>query len=148
MKIVLLKDVRDMGRSGAVLEVSDGHAINFLFPRKLAALATPQAIQNAEARSKQEADQKAMSAELLAQNMATLSEARVVITLKANDKGHLYESVSPAQIVTAAKATAGVDITEDMIKLEKPIKEVGEFEVPVSSRLNFGKFTVVVEAEA
>lgn len=148
MKVVLLKDVRDMGRSGSVIEVADGHAINFLLPRKLAIHATPQAVAFAELNQKQAEEKKVIDMELLAQNMATLAEARVVLTMKANDKGHLYESVSLEEIAAAAKIAAGVDLPEDAIKLEKPIKEVGTFEIPLSVGKLFGKFTLIVEAAA
>jgi large subunit ribosomal protein L9 len=147
MKVVLTKDVRDMGRAGAVVEVSDGHAVNFLIPRKMAILATPMAVQQADKHKKQAEEMRAVDLQILAQNFASLAEARVVLTMKANEQGHLYESVSAKEIVDAVKASTNLDIEKDMLKLEKPIKEVGTFEIPLSSGELFGKFTLVVEAE-
>jgi large subunit ribosomal protein L9 len=147
MKVVLLKDVRDMGRSGTVVEVSDGHAVNFLFPRKLAILATPQAIKNAELIKKQSDDRKEIDKGLLAQSIAGLAEARIVLTMKANEKGHLYKAVGATEVVAAAKAQAHIDIPEDAIRFEAPIKEVGEYTIPVSIDDLFGSFVLRIESE-
>ncbi len=147
MKVVLIKDVRDMGRAGSVVEVSDGHAVNFLIPRKMAILATAMAIQQSDKHKKQAEEQRAIEAQLLAQNIASLAEARVVLTMKANEQGHLYEAVTASEIVDAVKASTNLDIEKNIIKLEKPIKEVGTFEVPVAVGDIFGKFNIVIEAE-
>ncbi len=148
MKVVLTKDVRDMGRAGSVMEVSDGHAINFLIPRKMAVPATLQAVKNAELRQKQEADRKVIDAGLLKQNIAALKDAHIVLTMKANDKGHLYESVSVPEIVAAVKSQARIDLPEEAIKLDKHIKEIGEFEVPVLAGETSGTFSILIEAQA
>jgi large subunit ribosomal protein L9 len=148
MNVVLLKDVRDMGRAGAVVEVSSGHAINFLFPRKLAVLATPQAIKAAEQAKVQADERRVIDKQLLAQNMASLAEARIVLTMKANEKGHLYKSVSAADIVTAVQEQARIEIPEDAIRFESPLKEVGEHTIPLSIDDLFGSFVLHIEAEA
>ena len=141
MKVVLTKDVRNMGQAGSAHDVSDGHAINFLFPRKMAVQATPATLAKAELFKKQTEDRRAIDAGLLKQRLGALAEARIVITKKANDKGHLYDAVDAGDI---AKAT---ELPEDVIALEKPIKEAGEFEIPVSSGETFGSIKIVIEAE-
>lgn len=141
MKVVLLKDVKNMGRAGSVHDVSDGHALNMLIPKKHAVLATPQAIQKAEAAAKQTVEKKDLDKKLIAERVAALAEERLVITKKANDKGHLYDAVDASDI---AAATA---LPEEAISLEKPIKEVGTFEIPVSAGENFGTISIVIEAE-
>jgi large subunit ribosomal protein L9 len=147
MKVVLIKDVRNMGSKGSVLEVSSGHAINFLIPQKMAIPATGMAIATAELRQKQEGDKKAINEELLAQNVESLKAATITISMKANDKGHLYEAVDAAAIVAAVKAHAHIDLPEEAVHLEKPIKEVGTFEISVHAGKSFGSFPVTVEAE-
>ena len=141
MKVVLLKDVKNTGRAGAVVECSDGHAQNFLIPRGMAALATPANLKQAELRLKQEGDRKALDVKLIQDRLTALAEEKIVITKKANEKGHLYDAVDAADI---AKAT---QLPEEAIKLEKPFKEVGTFDVPVSLGESFGKLSIVVEAE-
>jgi large subunit ribosomal protein L9 len=147
MKIILLKDVKNMGRANDVKEVSDGHALNFLLPRKLAVIATPATLAQAEQRTKQKKDSVALDAKLLAQNIASLAEARIVIRAKANEKGHLYNAVGESEVIEAAKAQARIDIPEGIMQIKKPFKELGTFDIPVSSGEVFGKFSITIEAE-
>ncbi len=141
MKVVLLKDVKNTGRAGAVIECSDGHAQNFLIPRGMAALATPANLKQAELRLKQEGERKALDVKLIQDRLAALAEERIVILKKTNEKGHLYDAVDAADI---AKAT---QLPVEAIKLEKPFKEVGTFDVPVALGESFGKLSITVEAE-
>lgn len=148
MKVIILKDVKGIGRKHDTVEMSDGHALNYLIPQKLAIVATPSAMKEAEQRRKQVTDRQALDTALLAQNIASLEEAHIVIKVKANEKGHLYDAVGEAEIRTAAKNQAHIDLSESTIKLEKPIKECGTFDIPVAAAGTFGKFSVTIEAEA
>jgi large subunit ribosomal protein L9 len=141
MKVLLIKDVRDMGRSGTVVEVSSGHAMNFLLPRKLAVVANATNLKQADARQQKMEDMRAVDAELIAETLKSLADGLTTITKKANDKGHLYDAVGVAEIAAATK------LPEDAIRLEKPIKELGEFEVPISYAGNFGSIKILIEAE-
>jgi large subunit ribosomal protein L9 len=147
MKVILIKDVKGMGRAHTEAEVADGYALNYLIPGKFAIAATTVAKKEAETRRKQVVDQSAVSDALLAQNIASLEEARIVIKMKANEKGHLYDAVNATEIATATKEQAHIDLPEDAIKLEKPIKELGTFDIPVSAGEVFGKFSITIEAE-
>lgn len=148
MKVILIKDVKGVGRAHDEIEAKDGHALNYLIPSKLAIPATPTAMKEAELRRKQVTDRSLIDASLLVQNLATLAETRVVIKMKANEKGHLYDAVGADDIVKAVKEQAHIDLPEGVIKLEKPIKELGMFDVPVSAGEIFGKFSITIEAEA
>ena len=141
MKIVLLKDVKDMGRAGSAHDVSDGHALNLLIPRGMAILATPSALKKADEVAKNEVTRKELDAKLISERLSAISEERIVITKKANDKGHLYDAVSAEEI---AKAT---QLPVEAIKLEKPIKDLGTYEVPVSYGKDFGSLNIAIEAE-
>lgn len=148
MKVILIKDVKGMGRAHEEVTTSDGYALNYLIPKKFAIAATTVAKQEAESRRKQVVDRGALDAALLLQNIAALAEARIVIKMKANEKGHLYDAVGESEIAQAAKEQAHIDLPEDAIKLEKPIKELGIFDIPVATAETFGKFSITVEAEA
>jgi large subunit ribosomal protein L9 len=141
MKVVLLKDVKNTGLAGAVIDCSDGHGQNFLIPRGLAALATPTNIKQAELRSKQDIDRKELDVKLIQDRLSALSQEKTVIIKKANEKGHLYDAVDAADI---AKAT---NLPVEAIKLEKPFKEIGTFDVPVSLGESFGKLSISIETE-
>ncbi len=141
MKVVLLKDVKNTGRAGTVIECSDGHALNFLIPRGMAAPATAANLKQAEARLKQRAQVKELDAKLISDRLNALADGRIVITKKANEQGHLYDGVDAADIAAAT------DLPEEAIKLEKPIKELGDYAVPVAMGADFGSIRVIIEAE-
>lgn len=147
MKVILLKDVKDMGRAHETITVSDGHALNFLIPKKLAINATASVVKEFAARQKTSAEKREIDEKLTAQNLATLADARIVITVKANEKGHLYNAIGEDEILVAIKDGAHVELPKGTIKLEKPIKELGTFEIPVAHGENFGKFSITIEAE-
>lgn len=141
MKVVLLKDVRNTGRAHSVIEVADGHAINFLIPRKLAVPATAMTLKIAETKQKQFTEKRALDQKLVEERLAALSEGKVTIAKKANEQGHLYDGVGASDIAEAAQ------LPEDAIHLEKPIKELGTFDVPVAVGDSFGKIAVEVVEE-
>jgi len=141
MKVVMIKDVKGTGRANTVVEVKDGYAINFLFPRKAAVPATGDAVKRAESMMKQFAERKELDNKLIADRLSALAEERIVFLKKANEKGHLYDAVDAKEIAEK------VQLPVDAISIEKPFKEVGTFEVPVAYGENFGKITIIVEAE-
>jgi len=141
MKVVLTKDIRDVGRAHSVIEVADGHALNFLFPRKLAVPASASAVQHAEMRQKQVIDRKELDVKLITARVVALAEGRTTITKKANEQGHLYDGVDAAEIAAAT------ELPEEVIKLEKPIKELGTFEIPVAGVEAFGTISIDIVAE-
>ena len=147
MKVILIKDVKGIGRAHDTIDAADGYAFNFLIPKKLAIPATPTATKEAELRIKQRVDRTKIDSKLLEENIAALAEARIVIRTKANEKGHLYDAVGEPEIKKAVKEQAHVDLSNDAIKLEKPFKELGTFDVPVSAAGAFGKFSITIEAE-
>lgn len=147
MKVILTKDVKGVGRTHEAVVTADGYALNYLIPKKLAIAATPVAMKEAGLRQKQMTDRSALDVALLTQNIASLATASIVIKAKANEKGHLYDAVGEDDIRKAAKEQARIDLPEDAIKLEKPIKELGTFDIPVATADTFGKFSITIEAE-
>lgn len=147
MKVILLKDVKGVGRAHEAVVMADGYALNYLIPKKLAIPATPVAMQQADVRRKQILDRSALDTALLAQNMAALSSASIIIKAKANEKSHLYDAIGESDIQKAVKEQTRIDLPEGTIKLEKSIKELGTFDIPVSVGEIFGKFSITIEAE-
>ena len=140
MKVVLTKDVKDTGRAHEAVEVRDGHALNFLIPKGMAVPATPAALKNAELRQKRTEEQRVLSAKLVEERLAALSETPLVIRKKANEQGHLYDAVDAKDIAFA------VSLPVDAIRIEKPFKELGTHEVPVSVGEGVGKFSITIKA--
>ena len=145
MKVILLQDVKGQGKKGEMINVSDGYARNFLFPRKLAMEATTDAInskniQDAAAR-RREAEERAAADALRKQ----LKEMPVRLQAKAGTGGRLFGSITTKEISEALKAQYGVDIPKAKLVQEEPIKSFGTFEVKAKLYPEIqGAITVVV----
>lgn len=147
MKVILQRDVKGLGHQHEAVETRDGYALNHLIPKKFAIHATPEATRAAGLRLAKVVSRKELDVKLLAENIAALAEAHITIVKKANEKGHLYDAVGAPEIVGAAKEQTRIELPEEAIKLEKPIKELGTFRIPVSSGEVFGEFSITVVAE-
>lgn len=132
MKIILEKDVNGLGREGAVVEVADGYARNFLLPRKLAVLATKGSLKQLEFKkkilAKKEADRKA-EAEKLA---ASLEGEVVKLTAKVGKGKRLYGSITAREIAQVLNEQKKIKLDKKAVVLESPIKSVGDHLVVVS----------------
>ena len=125
MKVVLLKDVKNVGKRDDILTVSDGYARNFLFPQKLAAEATPGALKEiARKRAAQDAREAEMRAE--AQAKAELLKNKIItLEVKCGDKGRLYGSVTAAEVAEALEKQHGIQVDKRKLDIGDPIREVG-----------------------
>ena len=131
MKVVLLKDVRNMGKRDDILTVSDGYARNFLFPQKLAVEATPGTLKEIE---RKRAAQDAREAELKAEAQAKaelLKNKVIVLQVKCGEKGRLYGSVTSAEVAEALEKQHGIKADKRKIDIGDPIREVGIREISV-----------------
>ena len=131
MKVVLLKDVRNVGKRDDIITVSDGYARNFLFPQKLAAEATPGALKEiARKRAAQDAREAEMRAE--AQAKAELLKNKVItLEVKCGEKGRLYGSVTAAEVADALEKQHGIQVDKRKLDIGDPIREVGVREISV-----------------
>lgn len=129
MKVILLQDVKSLGKSGDVVTVSDGHARNYLFPRHLAQEATEGALKQVEQRIKTERI-KAAKLKAEAEELASkLDQARITVKAKAGTEGRLYGAVTAKEIADAVKSQTGLVVDKRKIDLAEPIKHLGEFEI-------------------
>ncbi|MBR6159066.1 MAG: 50S ribosomal protein L9 [Lachnospiraceae bacterium] len=131
MKVILLQDVRSVGKKGEIVEVSDGYAKNYIFKKKLGTPADPKNMNDLKLKL---ANEEKVAAQNLAaaQELSKEMESRTVtVTLKAGEGGKPFGSVSSKEIAQEAKEQCGLDIDKKKIVLEEPIKAFGVFEVPV-----------------
>ena len=131
MKVVLLKDVKNMGKRDDILTVSDGYARNFLFPQKLAAEATPGTLKEIE---RKRAAQDAREAELKAEAQAKaelLKNTVITLQVKCGEKGRLYGSVTAAEVADALEKQHGIKADKRKIDIGDPIRETGIREISV-----------------
>lgn len=147
MKVILKEDIKGVGRKYEIKNVADGYANNFLIPRKLAEFATPEAIKKAEVLKLASDAEIQIKAKLLDKQIEILKDVRVKISKKANDKGHLFEKIHEREITETLKRDARIEIPEEMILIENPIKEIGEHKIRVKSQDKGGEFVLVVERE-
>ncbi len=144
MKVIFLKDVPRVGKKYDVKDVNDGYALNFLIPRKLVEIATPKAIQAHEIRKKDIILERAVQDELLMKNLEEIKSKTITISAKANEKGHLFSSIHKKEIIEAMRKNHHAEIGEEFIVLEKPVKEVGEHDIPILIKGKKASFKLVV----
>jgi large subunit ribosomal protein L9 len=147
MKVIFLKDVSRVAKKHDVKNVPDGYAMNFLFPQKLAEPATEKNISELEKRKKNIEIEREVQMDLLMKNLEEIKGKMVTISGKANDKGHLFSAIHKKEIVEAMHREHHADIGENFIMLEKPIKEIGEFEIPIEIEGKKSYFKLKVEKE-
>lgn len=131
MKVILLEDVKALGKKGQVVDVSDGYAKNFILKKKLGLEATSANMNDLKlqkARAEKLAQQQLDEAKELAK---VLEEKSVTVKIKAGEGGRAFGSVSSKEIATAYKEQCGMDIDKKKIQLPEAIKTFGVFEVPV-----------------
>lgn len=131
MKVILLKDVKGIGRKYEEKNVSDGHAINFLIPRKLAVASSGSAAAQIKVLKQGEEAAKAKEYERLEEYLRMLSKIELRLAAKANDKGHLFAGITADRIAALLKTEHKIEIDPRIIKLDHGIKETGTFSVPV-----------------
>ena len=147
MKIILREDVDGLGRKGEICDVADGHFRNLLAPRGLAMKATKGAEAQAEAMRRAAAMRSAAS-QAEAEEVATRLVPEVItISAKAADGGHLYGSVSAADITEAVEAQTGAVVDRRALDLEHPIKEIGQTTVQCKLHPSV-EFPITVEVVA
>ena len=131
MKVILLEDVKTVGKKNEIVNVADGYARNMLFPKKLAVEATPKnqkmLAQTIRYKEKQDAEHLA-EAEALAKE---IEAASVTCAIKVGENGKTFGSVSSKEIAEAVKAQCGLEIDKKKMLLDAPIRELGEAAVPV-----------------
>lgn len=127
MKVILLEDVKGTGKKGQICEVSDGHARNFLLPRKLVAEATKANLNELEAKQKQ-ADHK-LQRELTAaqETAARLQDKTVRLLVRVGENGKMFGSVSNKEIAEALQSQTGISVDKKKIVLGEPVKAVGQY---------------------
>ena len=131
MKVVLLEDVKSLGKKGQTVEVSDGYARNFILPKKLGVEANATNLNDLKLQ-KAHADKVAKEQlENAKQLAAELAEKTVELSVKSGVEGRVFGSVSSKEIAVAAKAQLGLELDKKKIVLDEPIKSLGVHNVSI-----------------
>lgn len=148
MEIVLLEDVKTLGKKGQIVKVNDGYARNFILPKKLGVEATSKNLNDLKL-------QKANEVKLAAEQLATAKELAakiekltVTLSMKAGESGKAFGSISSKEIATAAMDQLGLEIDKKKLILPESLKTFGSHEVPLKLHKDVtAKLTVkIVEA--
>lgn len=136
MKIILLKDLENLGKKYEIKDVSPGYAKNFLLPKKLAILATQENMKKIKEIKDAQEKEKERELEKIANLVRKLDGVEIEIPVKVGERGQFFEKITCQKIAKALSAF-GFLIKKNQIKLEKPIEQIGEFPVKVVFPHNF-----------
>ena len=146
MKVVLLKDIKNIGKCNEIKEVNEGYARNFLLPQGLVELASEKAVARVLAYENTIRLSKEMRKEFLDKNLNKLRAQKIEFLLPASDTGHLFSSIHTKDIADMAHKTFGAEISIDMVHLDMPIKSVGEYTVSVGTKESLVPLIVIVKS--
>ena len=148
MKVILQQDVKGQGKKGQMIDAAEGYARNFLLPRKLAILATTDAINTMNLKEKARRAEEAAAREAAVTLGNKLKDVTVKIAAKGGKEGKLFGAITNKEISDALNEQFGLDVAKQKIVLDEPIKAFGTYEV--KAKLGYEvttKFSVSVTEE-
>ncbi len=148
MKVLFLQNVTNVAKAGDVKEVKDGYARNFLIPKKLATLVTPNELQRVEKLKKLSQEQTLRESKQW-QEVAQALEGQVInVKVRVGINEQLYGSVTNTMIASELERLTGREIDRHKIVLKEPIRQLGEFEIPIRLHEDVSaKIKVIVATE-
>lgn len=148
MKVILLKDVKGIGKLGEIKEVSDGYARNFLIKNKLALEATQGNINFVKSQIKALEKKNERKFENAKDLKDSIEKVRIIIKAKAGESGKLFGSITSEDITLALKEQHGIEIDKKLVELEEPIKVIGDHIVNIKLGMNIvAKLRLTIEGE-
>ena len=148
MEVVLLEDVKSLGKKGQIVKVNEGYARNFILPRKLGVEANPKNLNDLKLKK---ANEEKVAAQQLADAKelgAKLESASVTLSIKAGENGKAFGSVSGKEIAKAIEEQLGLEIDKKKLVLSDPLKTFGTHDVPVKLHREVTAKLVVKVVEA
>ena len=131
MKVILLEDVKTLGKKGEIVTVNDGYARNFILPKKLGVEATGKNLNDLKLQKNNEKKVAQENLEAARELAAKLAEGGVVLAIKVGEGGRAFGSVSSKEIAAAVKEQMGLDVDKKKIQLKEAIKSLGTHVVAV-----------------
>lgn len=131
MKVILLEDVKSLGKKGQIVNVSDGYARNMIIPRKLGLEATEKNLNDLKLKQKHEEKLAAQKLQDARQLASDLEKIKITVAMKAGENGKVFGSIAAKEIAQAAKDQHGLDLDKKKIQLSEPIKTFGMHQVPI-----------------
>ena len=149
MKVILLQDVKSLGKKGEIVNVNDGYARNFILQKKMGVEATGKNLNDLKLQKNNEkkvAQEQLDSAKTLAEK---IGQGKVELAIKVGEGGRVFGSVSSKEIAAAVKEQMGLDVDKKKIQLKETIKSLGTHNVPVKLHPEVtAELKVIVKEEA
>ena len=129
MDVILLEDVKTLGKKGQIVKINDGYARNYVLPKKLGIEATAKNLNDLKLQKKREekAEELAAAKELAAK----IKECTVTVSMKTGEGGRTFGTVSTKEVAEEAKKQLGLDIDKKKMKLDVPIKALGNYIIQI-----------------
>ena len=131
MKIVLLENVKKLGKKDEVIEVSDGYARNVLIPKKLGLPATSENLNNVKLKNKNEEKKEENLRNIAEKNKIVIEKEKYVVAIKAGANGKTFGSITSKEISDAIKSVSNIDVDKKDILMEDSIKNIGLYDIKV-----------------
>lgn len=147
MKVILLKDVKKIGRKYEIKDVADGYALNSLIPNDIAVPATASYVKMVEAKKKQNALMKEDFKKAFEFAVSKLPRGKLHISGKVNEKGHLFAAIHEDKIIDEFKKETGVVLCKEHFEMDKPLKELGEHIINLKVEGDPYKLDIIVKPE-
>ena len=144
MKVLFLQNVKGLGKIGEIKEVNDGYAQNFLFPKKLAEVATKEKIEKITRNANEKVIQKKIHDDLLLKNLMSVDGLSIEIIRKVNSNGNLFGKVHESDIRDSIYNSSKVHIPLECIHLSQEIKNTGEYEIKLFMQGNQKSSSTIV----
>ena len=131
MKVILLQDVKSVGKKDEIVTVSDGYARNFILKKNLGMEATSKNLNDLKLRQQNDDKVAAENLESAKKFAEELAAKTITVSIKAGQDGRVFGSVSTKEIATAAKEQLDYDLDKKKMQLREPIKNIGTYTVPI-----------------
>jgi large subunit ribosomal protein L9 len=136
MKVILMEDIKGVGKKGQIINAADGHAMNFLLPRKLAIEANKANMKNLAMQENRAADKHRTeigAAQALADK---IKDVKLLLKVKVGEKGKMFGSVSNKELAEALLSQKHIEVDKKKIVLAQPVKAIGEYAATVKLHAN------------
>ena len=148
MKVILLQDIKTLGKKGEIVDISDGYAKNYIFPKKIGLEANTK---NMNELKLQKANNERITAKILEEALEfakEIEEKQIILKLKAGEGGKTFGSVSSKEIAAEAKIQHNLDLDKKKIQLPEQLKNIGTYEVLIKLHPQVNaKLKVTIESE-
>jgi large subunit ribosomal protein L9 len=146
MKVILLQDIRGVGKKHDVKDVSDGYAAHFLFPKGLAEVASAGKVGALAEEKKVHAEHEELVRKRIRTDLAKLQGGTITLSAKGNQKGNLFEAIKETAVKAAIKKEFNIELPDGIIKLSQPIKTTGAHTIEILFEGHSTIFTLDVRA--